>query len=1428
MAVVRRRLRISGDVMLAMKLLRPAIMSSLKAVAADLPAIKREVTAERPQLELVSDGQVSGSGSLSSLWMPNDASAFCLLCGLAWHPVIRRRHHCRACGVLVCGRCSTRRFSANGALRCLRCSEHGGSVRATQEHAESFLSSGREGSSMPTFGEPNASLEHELLPPTSESVGVLLAQLNAKLVGELSEAIPAKPPSELERRLWERVIAAETRSGSKTPSPVAVALRLFRHFIVLGMRFGFCAIVCFGATVSADDLPVRLRTLGDLAHEVFPRIAPRAFIALFGVAVAVAAVASRLFVVVACVAILVGRGLTIGLGFGGESSALLAHAVAAHPVWVFVCALGASTVLLSARSLRRIIAIYISAALPISIYWWCRAVQRTLGLSDDAAQAALYDRADALMAPFITNQFLALGGLFVKVGQWLANVASGVPLVYQSNLKLLQDNTRPSSKAHTQALICAEFGKPISELFEEFDLTPIASASIAQVHRAVIRDACGVKTKVAVKLQHEGIADIMLSDLAALRRIVTFCCWLGGETWADTKNMFVSWAKDMVLELDFSVEVRNLRDVRAGLEAAGINAIVPTALDGFTGRRAFVMEFCEGFRLTDRDLLAFHGIDRAALGRRVLHSVACQLLEIGVMNSDPHAGNLLCCVHQTTTTPVLLDFGNCIRLVDRQRLAYCRLLVALSEMSVTKAKEALGEIGLTTTHSDSNPERDLEYMLFLFRETGSRRQAMHGAQEFRQLRKQQRQDDYASLGAVTKVEKKMVSKQVKRYPRQVPDEFILFIRTMLLVRGICTQLDVELSFIQIFETHARRALVAACASAERARVLMPSLTALQMDNTSGSKARSRVARVYECLRRQLRAAIASCCAERPGLGVQVAVVVGGGGCGVTDGSVSASAGAVLVIDECGGVLGVADPRPMRRDTLVPLAELSRLPFLLAAMLEARFGRLSYNSKIATILGEPRLAPSDDAPTLSHMLAHRALAATGASSMTVGRTQAGATATEASLRVSAALAAARAKLVASSASELMDNVLMRDRILAALASRPLGDQNASYSPIGAGLAAATAVEAMVAGNAVGLETRGRTTVLASVFNSLSGGAANIDARELGPGLDIVLGDAGQRPNDTAPPLATTLATLSSSLFADLKSALSTQPGGVGASGHFLGAFTARSSLPRAPSPRDATDAQAHVGAGKNSASKHKEQRSVVASIGRSGSSSCNSGSVSSTSISNGGGSGGGGGGDDCNGNSDVVKGIKVDKSSSLAVGISSILDSAGGLLVDPALAGAVAQASCAATPASSHRCCPDLGGAASARALASLMAAAAPITSKLPALSCEPQHGGINDTTVSAGFATLLGFKQRTWDKRGLEVFGSENGDEMAAVGLTSGRGLLGIALQWNDGLPGVGTVNGPVTVVVLSNEMSSAATPARLLAVVRAGLNLPALASLPF
>lgn len=150
-------------------------------------------------------------------------------------------------------------------------------------------------------------------------------------------------------------------------------------------------------------------------------------------------------------------------------------------------------------------------------------------------------------------------GLWVKLGQYLSTRADVLPEPYIQLLKQLQDSLPPRPVNEVRNTIEEEFGKPVEELFSEFVEVPLATASIAQVHRATLRNG----QEVVVKVQHEGIKHVILEDLKNAKSIVEWIAW--AEPVYNFNPMIDEWCREAPKELDFNIEADNTRKVASNL-----------------------------------------------------------------------------------------------------------------------------------------------------------------------------------------------------------------------------------------------------------------------------------------------------------------------------------------------------------------------------------------------------------------------------------------------------------------------------------------------------------------------------------------------------------------------------------------------------------------------------------------------------------------------------------------------------------------------------------------------------------------------------------------------------------------------------------------------------------------------------------------------
>ena len=196
-----------------------------------------------------------------------------------------------------------------------------------------------------------------------------------------------------------------------------------------------------------------------------------------------------------------------------------------------------------------------------------------------------------------------LKGFWVKVGQYLSSRADIMPPEWVDVLAELQDSMPPHPLEEVQSCIESELGRSCDELFSRFEDRALATASIAQVHRATLRES---GLQVAVKVQHRGIKEIMTRDLKDLGVIVRAVArW---EPDMDFRPVIDAWSEASQRELDFKIEADMTMQVRSNLEEAGVDVIVPKVYTEFSSTRVLMLEFIEGFKVSSVSLGAWEAL----------------------------------------------------------------------------------------------------------------------------------------------------------------------------------------------------------------------------------------------------------------------------------------------------------------------------------------------------------------------------------------------------------------------------------------------------------------------------------------------------------------------------------------------------------------------------------------------------------------------------------------------------------------------------------------------------------------------------------------------------------------------------------------------------------------------------------------------------
>jgi ubiquinone biosynthesis protein len=279
---------------------------------------------------------------------------------------------------------------------------------------------------------------------------------------------------------------------------------------------------------------------------------------------------------------------------------------------------------------------------------------------------------EAPKAEELARDLEQMGPTFIKLGQLLSTRADLLPYPYLEALTRLQDKVEPFSFAEVEEIVTNELGVRISRAFSEFESTPMAAASLGQVHRAKLRGG----REVAVKVQRPGIRERIVQDLDSLEEITGM---LDKHTKAgqryDFSSMLEEFRKSLLQELDYRQEARNLTTFADNLGGFEL-IVVPRPIEDYTTSRVLTMEYIKGKKITTLSPLARIDIDGEALAEELFRAYLQQILVDGFFHADPHPGN----VFLTDDGRVaIIDLGMISRITPRLQENLLQLLLAISE-----------------------------------------------------------------------------------------------------------------------------------------------------------------------------------------------------------------------------------------------------------------------------------------------------------------------------------------------------------------------------------------------------------------------------------------------------------------------------------------------------------------------------------------------------------------------------------------------------------------------------------------------------------------------------------------------------------------------------------------------------------------------------
>jgi len=405
--------------------------------------------------------------------------------------------------------------------------------------------------------------------------------------------------------------------------------------------------------------------------------------------------------------------------------------------------------------------------------WWYELVLPRVGLN----RITVHTRTRRMQR--IAHRFrplaLDLGGLMIKLGQFMSTRLDVLPPEVTAELEGLQDKVPPVPFAQIRALAEAELGVPLERAFAFVDEVPLAAASLGQVHRARLLDTDAEQTghtDVVVKIQRPNIAAIIEVDLRALRQVAR---WLSRvrlvSDRVDMPALTEEFALTSVDEIDYLHEAASSERFADNF-AGDPRVAVPAVIWERSSRRVLTLQDVTAIKINDVAALQAAGIDPAEVAARFAAVMFDQLFVHGFFHADPHPGNIF-------VTPgadgewafTFVDFGMMGEVPDGLRRGLRQLLIAAASRNGKGMVDAIREVGVLLPSADTvELERAMTKLFSRFGGMGFAELAEVDPREFRAFANE-------------------FSDVVRTLPFQLPENFILIIRAMSLTSGECSSLD---------------------------------------------------------------------------------------------------------------------------------------------------------------------------------------------------------------------------------------------------------------------------------------------------------------------------------------------------------------------------------------------------------------------------------------------------------------------------------------------------------------------------------------------------------------------------------------------------------------------------------------------------------------
>ena len=362
----------------------------------------------------------------------------------------------------------------------------------------------------------------------------------------------------------------------------------------------------------------------------------------------------------------------------------------------------------------------------------------------------------------------SMGTTFIKLGQIASTRGDLLPPELIKELEKLQSHVAPFPAEVARSTIEESLGASIDEIFMIFDDEPVGSASIGQVHRAILQSG----EDVAVKVQRPNIEGTVRTDLEILRHLAKLL--EANLEWAknyQVTDMIDEFSFALLNELDYTIEARNVERI-GKTHANDPNVKIPNIFWDYTTKNVMVMDFIKGIPVNHFDTLDELNIDRSKLAETLAKAIFKQIFEDGYFHGDPHPGNVSVLEDGTL---VFLDFGMIGRLTSDLKTNFGSLLISLMKKDASGVVKAIVKMGVVPADvSMKQLNREAEIMRDKYYEVP--------------LSKLNFSDAVNDLFIIS-----------NKYKIRLPQDFTILAKTLLTLEGVVSKLDPDFSIMDVAE-----------------------------------------------------------------------------------------------------------------------------------------------------------------------------------------------------------------------------------------------------------------------------------------------------------------------------------------------------------------------------------------------------------------------------------------------------------------------------------------------------------------------------------------------------------------------------------------------------------------------------------------------------